>query len=355
MGARDRKDDLFLMDYFSEDQVLGILNEIGLTVVSDTESVWTTLCPFHNNTDSPAFAVNKVTGAFYCFNDVCGASGSMLDLIRQVTGKSVFASHRIMLRAKAANGANVTEILSRVIEGDNTPMPTFSQTVLDGMRKSYLASQEAQDFMASRGFTDKTTDHFSIGYSKNKKMVGVPMHDVSGNPIGLIGRSIESKQFKNSTGLPKKKTLWNIHRAKKKTRVVITEASFDAMSVWQATGIDAVATLGSSFSKMQAEQINKYFTHVVIMTDDDNKLTFKPGCRECKANGYDSCFGHNTGYELGVSIAESCRGMSVSWAHLDSLKRYDGKKDANDLTMEQIAYAVENAVPHVEMSRRTYA
>lgn len=345
------------MNIFSEEQTYAILAEIGVDVMSETPVVWMCLCPFHDNTRSPAFAVNKETGSYICFNDACGVKDKdITNLITHMTGKSMFAAARVIARAKSNASVDVSKMLQKNMTDE--PMPEFSQSVLDRMRAALWRSEDAQQYMLGRGFTENTLEHFGIGYSPKQNMVAVPMHDVKGNPVGIIGRSINSKRFKNSNDLPKKRTLWNLHRAKRYEHAILCEASFDAMRVWQATGIEAMATLGSSFSPEQATFLNKYFTRVTIFTDDDwNNLTVIKGgqCQKCKKAGHRDCVGHNTGFELGMKIAEQAKGLSVTWAHLDSLKRYDGMKDAGDMTDEQIRYAVQNAVSHAEMSRMAFA
>lgn len=349
MATGDEHTRLRLSRVFSEEQTHSVLSEIGVDVIAETESEWMCLCPFHGNLNTPAFAVSKTEGVFYCFNEACGASGDMLSLVKSVTRKSIFASERIIARARASGPVSVVSTLEKNMT--ENPLPTFPQSTLDKMKGLFWKSQEAQDYMHGRGFTHETLMHYSVGYSVKNKMVGVPMHNVMGDPIGLIGRSINSKRFKNSDDLPKKRSLWNIHRAKRNPQVVVTEASFDAMRVWQATGIESVACLGSSFSEHHATQLNKYFTHVVIMTDDDDKLTHRPNCRTCKADGYRECRGHNTGLVLGQQVASAAKGLVVTWAHLDSLKRYDGMKDAGDMTDDQIRYAVNNSISNFEMQR----
>lgn len=339
-----------MTQYFSEEQTYRLLDELGIHVVSDTSTVWMSMCPFHSNSHTPAFAVNKTEGTFYCFNDACGASGDMASLITQITGRTLFYALRRIAMVQQESPVDIPSLVQKAISTD--PLPTFKQSVLDSMRAEFWRSERAMGYMKGRGFTEAALQWYGIGYSPKRDMIGVPMHDIQANPIGLIGRTIEGKRFQNSKDLPKKRTLFNIHRAKRRAHGIITEASFDAIRIWQATGIDAVATLGSHFSPEQSLQVNKYFTHLTIFTDDDQEKTFNKSCRKCKGKGMSTCIGHNTGLELGMKIAEDCRGLSVSWAHLDSLKRYDGNKDAGDLTDDQIAYAVDNAVPHFEMVQR---
>lgn len=337
------------MNYYSDEQTYALLNDIGVNIVSDTADVWMCLCPFHGNSNTPAFAVNKSNGTFICFNGACGAYGDMLSLITQVSGKGTFAAHRMIARAKAASPTDFSAILEKAITDE--PMPTFSQNILDGMKAAYWKSDKAQQYMINRGFTEFSMDHYSIGYSPKQDSIAVPMHDHMGTPVGVVGRSISGKSFHNSKKLPRNRTLWNIHRAKRHAKTVITEATFDSMRVWQATGIESVAVLGSYFNAAHAAQLNKYFTHLVIMTDDDQKLHVKGKCRSCREIGLDSCKGHNTGLELGRKIAAECRGLSITWAHMDSLKRFDGMKDAGDMTDEQIRYAIDNGISNVEMHR----
>lgn len=351
MDAGDRKGSSGLNRAFGPDQTLAILNEIGVDVVSDTDEVWMALCPFHGNLNTPAFAVNKTNGTFFCFNDSCGASGNMLSLVVNVTKKSIFGAERIIARGRANGIVDLNQVLKKAMEDE--PMPTMPQSTIDVMKGLFWKSQQAREYMAGRGFTDETMLHYEIGYSNKQRSIAVPMHDAMGNPVGVVGRSIVNKRFHNSKKLPRKETLWNLHRAKREPRVVITEATFDAMRVWQATGIEAVACLGSSFSEYHATQLKKYFTQVIIMTDDDQKLTINANCRVCKNDGARECRGHNTGLKLGRQIAKAASGLSVSWAHLDSLKRYDGMKDAGDMTDDQIRYAIRHAISNFEMERMT--
>lgn len=338
------------MEYFTPEQTFAVLAEIGVHVVTDTPVVWMGLCPFHGNLNTPAFAVNKENGKFICFNDACGAKGELIDLVRHVTKKNHFGAYRVLARAKKDTPPDITKIIQR----EMTPkdFPEFKQSTLDKMFEAFWNHKPAQEYMYGRKFTDDTLMHFRVGYSPKMNMVAVPMYDIKASPVGIIARSISDKRFKNSVDLPKSRTLWNIHRAKRHPHLVICEASFDAMRVWQATGLDAVATLGSSLGTEQVVQINKYFTHVTIFTDDDwENPTVVNNCTVCRKAGHGSCVGHNTGLKLGQQIADAAKGLVVTWAHLDSLKRYDGHKDAGDLTDGEIQYAIEHAVSNVEMSR----
>jgi DNA primase len=103
--------------------------------------------------------------------------------------------------------------------------------------------------------------------------------------VGFVGRSIEGKDFKNTPGLPKSKTLFNIHRVKTASRVYVVESSFDAIRLDQV-GFPAVATLGANVSNAQTDLLQKYFNDIIVIADNDeaggnmkNKIADRLGSR----------------------------------------------------------------------------
>jgi DNA primase len=99
-------------------------------------------------------------------------------------------------------------------------------------------------------------------------MVTVPVHSPDGISVGFVGRSIEGKEFKNTPGLPKAKTLFNLNRVKTADKVYVVESSFDAIRLDQL-GFPAVATLGSNVSNLQIELLQKYFNNIIVIADND--------------------------------------------------------------------------------------
>jgi DNA primase len=158
-------------------------------------------------------------------------------------------------------------------------------------------------------------------------MVTVPVHSPDGMPIGIVGRSIEGKVFKNSTNLPKSKTLFNLNRAKKiGDQVIVVESSFDAIRVHQAGFPNVVATLGGFLSTEQHNLLNRHFNKITIMTDSDV-----------------------AGRELGYSIANKLKFKDLLWASYEYGKIYPhGAKDAGDLTDEEIKACIKNSVSDME-------
>jgi DNA primase len=158
-------------------------------------------------------------------------------------------------------------------------------------------------------------------------MVIVPVHSPDGMPVGLVGRSIKDKRFKNSTNLPRSKTMFNIHRAKKiGDHVIIVESSFDAIRVHQAGFPNVVATLGGHISSDNIGLLNRYFNRVTIMTDSDL-----------------------AGRELGTTICSRLKNKDLLWASYSYGKIYPhDAKDVGDMTDEEIKACIKNAVSNIE-------
>jgi len=183
------------------------------------------------------------------------------------------------------------------------------------------------------------------------------MHDPKGMPIGLIGRtpSHTDKRFKNSTNLPKSKTTWNFHRAKRTgDTVIVCEASYDAMRIHQAGYPNVVALLGGHVTPYHLEQLGRHFSTIIIMTDFDKKQ-YRANCRACKNRKFKHnevrCKGHRPGRELGHQIADALSHKRILWATYDDKCVFpNGAKDASDMTDDEIRQCLKNAISHVEYS-----
>lgn len=348
--ARGRVDE-WEDDYstYSASQVEGVLEYCGIEVVSDTFTHFLAYCPFHGNTDTPALAVDKIKGKYHCFNPSCENSGDLVDLPRKLKGLNVFQSMR---KINYYRDHESTPFADRLAEAMSQPVSfvEFPEAQLDKMKEDFPGSV-AEEYMHTRGFEDKTLDFFDVGYSEKQNMVVVPMHDPTGMPIGIIGRtpSATDKRFKNSTGLPKAKTAWNFHRAKRRgDTVIVCEASYDAMRIHQAGYPNVIALLGGHITDFHIAQISRTFSKVVIMTDFDLKQ-YRPNCRMCN---YKKCTGHRPGRDLGRAIQQRLPNKKVMWAAYDDTVVFPhGAKDASDMTDDEIRQCLRNAITNLEYSK----
>ncbi len=313
-----------LLETYSPSHMRAIVRQLGLQVVSETSNDFLCLCPFHGNRHTPSFSVSHQKGLYLCFNPSCEARGTIVELVKNLTKRNEFEALRFIMSAQQEAANNFEDELSEILD-DKPEYADFDQSVLDRLHSQI--NDRSREYLNGRGINDESIDHFKLGYSASQDMVIVPVHSPDGIPVGLVGRSVEGKSFKNSTGLPRNKTMFNIHRARRtSSTVIVVESSFDAIRVHQAGYPNVIATLGGSMSKINLENINRNFTKVIVMTDADQ-----------------------AGRELGKTIANTLKTKEVLWAHYNNDMLYpNNAKDVGDMTEEEIRTCIENALADYE-------
>ena len=317
-----------LLETYSKSHVKAIIKNLGLDIRGETGNDFLCLCPFHSNRDTPSFSISVSKGLYVCFNPSCNSRGNIVELVKEVTHRNDFEAMRFILSMKEMSQQNFEEELSDLLS-HNTDFEEFPQDKLDELYTGI--DDRAREYFMSRGINSETIDYFKLGYSKNQDMVIVPVHSPDGKPVGLVGRSIVGKSFKNSTNLPRQRTMFNLHRAKKMGgTIIIVESSFDAIRLHQAGFPNAVATLGGSLSNENIENLNKYSNKIIIATDADE-----------------------AGRKLGNQLASRLPRKEIYWASYDKDNIYPhGAKDIGDMSEEEIKQCIRNAVPHFEYALR---
>ena len=313
-----------LLEAYSQSHMRTILQTLGLDVVAETSNDFLCLCPFHGNRHTPSFSVSHTKGLYLCFNPSCGVSGNIVDLVKETTHRNDFEALRFITSMQPSSSEVFEEELASLLE-DKPDFLEFSQEKLDEL---YNANDDhSREYFYSRGFTDKSIDHFKLGYSKSQGMVIVPVHSPDGMPVGLVGRSIEGKRFKNSTNLPRSKTMFNLNRAKREGgTIIVVESSFDVIKLFEAGFPNAVATLGGHLSNENLDNLNRYSSKIIIATDADE-----------------------AGRKLGETIATKLKNKEVLWASYEYGMIYPhGAKDIGDMTNDEAKQCILNAVPHFE-------
>lgn len=315
-----------LLETYSPSHMRSIVRQLGLHIVSETSNDFLCLCPFHGNRHTPSFSVSHQKGLYLCFNPSCGVSGNIVELVKNITKRNDFEAMRFIMSTKQESIGNFEDELSEVLD-EQADFDEFPQDTLDKLHLQLLNSSRAQDYFNGRGINLESMKHFKLGFSENQDMVTVPVHSPDGLPVGLVGRSIEGKSFKNSIKLPRNKTMFNIHRAKRSSpTVIVVESSFDAIKVHSAGYPNVVATLGGSMSKINIQNLNKNFVKIIIMTDADQ-----------------------AGRDLGNTITTYLKNKEILWAHYSNDILYPhGAKDVGDMTEKEINVCIENALADYE-------
>ena len=322
-GLESRKVD---SSYYKPAHVKSVIKSLGLDIVGETSNDFLCFCPFHSNRHTSSFSISREKGAFICFNPGCAETGTLVDLVRRILNKNEYEAIRYITSKESESVENFDQVLKEIFE-DKPIFTEFSQQTLDELYNNLGSNPHAQEYFRHRGINDESMHYFKLGYSSNMGMVIVPVHSPDGLPVGLVGRSVSEKKFKNSTNLPRSKTMFNIHRAKKiGDQIIIVESTFDAIRVHQAGFPNVVATLGGHISHDNISLLNRHFNKIIIMTDADQ-----------------------AGRELGMSIASRLKNKNILWASYEYGKIYPHQaKDAGDMTDEEIKTCIKNSVSDIE-------
>jgi len=248
---------------YTAEQVKRVLAGSGINIESELDADFIIFCPFHNNHRTPAGEVQKNSGMFFCFS--CQKSADLIELVMHTSGRTYFEAARfIKSKEKVSNLA--VEIDRALVEKEK--YKPFDELIIKRLHNNLISLDRPKNYFAYRKITQNSCSKFSLGYSEKQDMVTVPVHSPDGILLGFVGRSVEGKDFKNTPGLPKSKTLFNLHRVKKSDKVYIVESSFDAIRLDQL-GIPAIATLGANVSNKQIELLQKYFNNIFVVADND--------------------------------------------------------------------------------------
>lgn len=180
--------------------------------------------------------------------------------------RSFFEATRLIDSKKVET--NIIDEMSRILDKKDD-LKEFDVETIKRLNESALSSRRAAEYLMGRLITRDSVEKYLIGYSDKQDMITIPVWSPDGICLGMVGRSVEGKQFKNTSGLPRNKTLFNLHRNKAADKVFLVESSFDAIRLEQV-GAKALASLGASVSSVQRDLLKKYFNSIIVVSDNDD-------------------------------------------------------------------------------------
>lgn len=208
--------------------------------------------------------MDKSTGQFYCFG--CQESRDFVQLIMFCSKRTYFEAMRIIGSKKSE--ISIASEVGRLLE-NKEEMPEFDMDTVSRLNAAALGSPRAAEYLKGRLITKQSVEKYLIGYSEKQDMITIPVFSPDNVCVGMVGRSIEGKQFKNTSNLPRNKTFFNLSRNKVADKIFLVESSFDAIRLEQCGG-RAIASLGSSVSRFQRDLLKKYFTSIILVSDNDD-------------------------------------------------------------------------------------
>ncbi|SHK68869.1 DNA primase [Anaerocolumna jejuensis DSM 15929] len=275
------------------------------------------LCPFHNE-KSPSFSVSAAKQMYHCFG--CGVGGnvftflmeyenySFVEALKHLAGRVGVTLPEAEISEEAKRQAGVKARLLEI----NKEAAKYYYFQLKSER-----GQAAMNYLTNRQLTEETIKKFGLGYSnqtgndiyqylkhlgyeddilresglisfdeKHKvydkfwNRVMYPIMDVNSRVIGFGGRvmgdglpkylnSPETKLFDKSRNLYG----LNFARTSRKQNFLICEGYMDVIALHQAGFTNAVASLGTAFTGLQANLIKRYTGEVLLTYDSDEAGT----------------------------------------------------------------------------------
>ena len=309
MDIRDRRNQTNL---YTASQVRRVLAGSGVTVEKEADSEYIVFCPFHSNHRTPAGEINKYTGLFFCFS--CGKTADLIELVMHFSNRTYFESVRF-IKSKEVETDILSEVNSKLIEKEE--WTEFDTSVIQRLHEQALASERAKEYFIKRKIKKESVVKFKLGYSENQDMISIPVYNHESICVGFVARSVEGKDFKNTTKLPKSKVLFNLNRVKTASKVYVVESSFDAIRLDQI-GFPAVATLGANVSSKQIDLLQRYFSDIIIIADNDE-----------------------AGGNMKEKIIERLNG-NVTVINLD--KQYKDIGDMDDKSIKELEYQFDKSI-----------
>ena len=268
------------------------------------------LCPFHTE-KTPSFVIYNDTNSYYCFG--CGAGGDAITFIKNIERLDYTDAVRFlcekagMVMPLDPVDDEAHRLRRRCYEANREAARFFHATLFTDEAK------EARAYIDKRRLSPETVKHFGLGFApdrwdslvKHMKTKGFtetelvlfdlarktskggtidnfrnrlmfPIIDLRGNVIAFGGRVLDDSKPKylNSKDTPvykKSQHLYALNLAKNNAdrRLILCEGYMDVIAMHQAGFSNAVAGLGTAFTKEQISLLVRYCDELTLCFDSD--------------------------------------------------------------------------------------
>ncbi len=287
---------------------------------------WRGPCPLHGG-EGPNFSVDPARGLFKCF--VCGEGGDVFAFFMKHAGLDFPSAVR---HVATRIGIEVPE--DREVREDPwgplREVVAFAEEWFRERLHDESEGRSARQYLVERGFGDEDMERFGLGwapdqwralreaalergisedllleagllatseraeepYDRFRGRLIFPIYDLRDRPIAFGGRILTSEadgipKYINSPESPifhKGRTLyglgWARHEIRREEAALLCEGYMDVLALHRSGFRTAVAPLGTSLTREQAELLGRYGRRVFLLYDSDPaglKATFRAG------------------------------------------------------------------------------
>src|SRR5688572_14518758 len=294
------------------------------------------LCPFHGE-KTPSFQVNRDKGFFHCFG--CGAGGDVIkflelhekigftDAVKQLAQRFAIPIPELEQSDEQRAGAAERETLLKIHEAaaawfrEQLESPAaarirnlvaargvspdtsttlglgFAPPGRDTLKRALVKQGFTEAALVRAGLLSQREDGSTSDRFRNRLMI--PICRDNGAVIAFGGRALDADQqpkYLNSPETPiytKGRTLYGLHLSKNAIResrlAVLVEGYFDFAQVYQAGAQGVVASCGTALTPLQAQQLRRFASKVVLSFDPDaaGQGATAKSCEMLVAEGFD--------------------------------------------------------------------
>lgn len=271
------------------------------------------LCPFHSE-KSPSFSVSAAKQMYYCFG--CHVGGNVITFVQEYENYSFVEAIRYLgERAGIEIPAQEMSAVERRQENKRARLLEIHKKTA-AYYYTQLKSPSGKagySYLKDRGLSDETILHFGLGYTgktgtglysylhglgysdeelkdsglftmneakgaldKFWNRVMFPIMDVNNRVIGFGGRVMgdAKPKYLNSPEtmiFDKSRNLFGLNyaRTSRRNQILLCEGYMDVISLHQAGFTNAVASLGTALTGLQANLIKRYAEEVILTYDSD--------------------------------------------------------------------------------------
>ena len=278
-----------------------------------TGSNYMGLCPFHSE-KSPSFSVRGNKQMYHCFG--CGVGGNVFTFIMEYENFTFIEALKYLAERcgvqlpqteDSPEARRRADIRNRLLEINKEAAKYFVYQLRSAQ------GQHAMEYLKGRELSDETIKKFGLGYSnkysddlyrylkekgyedailKESGLISMdeqkgaydkfwnrvmyPIMDANSKVIGFGGRVLGegTPKYLNSPEtkvFDKSRNLYGLHLARTaRTRtIILCEGYMDVIAMHQAGFSNAVASLGTAFTGLQANLLKRYADEILLLYDSD--------------------------------------------------------------------------------------
>lgn len=275
------------------------------------------LCPFHSE-KTPSFSVSRQKQMYHCFG--CGVGGNVFTFLMEYENYTFVEAMKYLAQRAGVQlpeaeyseeAKRAQDLRTRLLEINRQAAKYYYYQLRSeqgGQALEYLKQRQLSDetiqgfglgysgkfgtslyqYLKKQGYEDSilkesglfTMDEKKGAYDKFWNRVIFPIMDVNNRVIGFGGRvmgegtpkylnSPETKLFDKSRNLYG----LNLARLSRKKNMIVCEGYMDVIALHQAGFNNAVASLGTAFTGLQANLLKRYTDEVLVTYDSDGAGT----------------------------------------------------------------------------------